>query len=235
MAKSTPPNQTENRLLDRLPDESKRLLPSWETIPLPQGYVLSKQDGPMSHVYFPTGGVCSVVSISERGKIIETATVGNEGMIGLPVLLGLDFSPITAISQVAGEALRMPAASFLEAMRPGGALDRLLRRYIAFVLRYLQQTIACNALHSVEERMCRWLLMTHDRVGQEEFILTQEFLAEMLGVRRQSVTVVAGTLQRAGLIAYRRGAMRIIDREGLEAASCECYEIAKTYYERIMG
>ena len=104
----------------------------------------------MSHVYFPTGGVCSVVSISERGKIIETATVGNEGMIGLPVLLGLDFSPITAISQVAGEALRMPAASFLEAMRPGGALDRLLRRYIAFVLRYLQQTIACNALHSVE-------------------------------------------------------------------------------------
>jgi CRP-like cAMP-binding protein len=188
----------------------------------------------MSHVYFPTSGMCSVVAVTDDGKVVETATVGNEGMIGIPVLLGLDFSPSTAISQVSGTGLRMPAPSLLRALGAGGSLDRLLRRLIAFSLRYAYQTVVCNAQHSVEERMCRWLLMTQDRVGKEEFVLTQEFLAEMLAVRRQTVTVFAGTLQTAGFITYRRGVMRVISREGLEAASCECYQITKSFYDGIM-
>lgn len=235
MAQPLLPNRTGNRLLDRLPKtEYNRLLPSWERISLSQGYELCRQDGAMTHVYFPTSGVCSVVSVTDDAKLVEAATVGNEGMVGIPVLLGLDFSPIKAISQVSGEALRMPAQSFLEGMKPGGPLDRLLRRYIAFALRYAHQTVACNAIHSVEERMCRWLLMTHDRVGHEEFMLKQEFLAEMLAVRRQTITVIAGTLQTAGFLRYRRGTMRIINREGLEAASCECYKITNSYYDRIV-
>jgi CRP-like cAMP-binding protein len=235
MSQPATPNRTGNRLLDRLPeDEYQRLLPSWEPISLPHGSEVCRQNGPMSHVYFPTSGMCSVVGVTEEGKVVETAAVGNEGMIGIPVLLGLDFSPYTAISQVAGKGVRMPAPSFLRAMKPGGPLDRLLRRFIAFSLRYAYQTVVCNAQHSVEERMCRWLLMTQDRVGEAEFVLTQEFLAEMLAARRQTVTVIAGTLQTAGLITYRRGAMRITNREGLEAASCECYEITKSFYERIM-
>jgi CRP-like cAMP-binding protein len=235
MPKPAAPNQTGNRLLDRLPEaEFKRLLPSWEPISLPHGHEVCRQNGPMSHVYFPTSGMCSVVGATEEGKVVETATVGNEGMIGLPVVLGLDFSPSTAIAQVSGKGLRMAVPSFVRALEPGGPLDRLLRRFIAFSLRYAYQTVVCNSQHSVEERMCRWLLMTQDRVGLDEFVLTQEFLAEMLGVRRQTVTVFAGTLQRAGFINYRRGTMRIVNREGLEEASCECYEITKAFYDRIM-
>ena len=235
MPKSATPHRTGNRLLDRLPEaDYNRLLPSWETVSLPHGHEICRQNGPMSHVYFPTSGMCSVVGVTDEGKVVETATVGNEGMIGIPVILGLDFSPNTAISQVSGKGLRMPAPSFVRAMEAGRPLDRLLRRFIAFSLRYAYQTVVCNAQHSVEERMCRWLLMTQDRVGEEEFMLTQEFLAEMLAVRRQTVTVFAGTLQTAGFITYRRGTMRITNREGLEAASCECYEITKSFYDRIM-
>src|SRR5262249_10900271 len=157
------------------------------------------------------------VSATDEGELVEAATVGNEGMIGIPVILGLDFSPSTAISQVSGKALRMSAPAFLQALEPRSGLDWLLRRYIAFSLSYAHQTVLCNALHSVEERMCRWLLMTHDRVGQTEFMLKHEFLAEMLAVRRQTVTVIAGTLQTAGFLSYRRGLMKILNREGLEA------------------
>src|SRR6266850_2785155 len=230
MSKPAPPNQTGNRLLDRLPEgEYNRLARSLEPITLPHGHEVCRQNGPMSYVYFPTSGMCSVVGVTDEGKVVETATVGNEGMIGIPVVLGLDFTPSTAISQVSGKALRMAAPAFLRALEPGGPMDRVLRRFIAFSLRYAYQTVVCNVQHSVEERMCRWLLLTQDRVGKEEFVLTQEFLAEMLGVRRQTVTVFAGMLQSAGFITYRRGTMRIIHREGLEEASCECYEVTKSF------
>jgi CRP-like cAMP-binding protein len=235
MSPSFASNRTGNRLVDRLPPrEFQRLVPLWEIVSLPHGQEICRQNGPMSHVYFPTGGMCSVVGATDEGKVVETATVGNEGMIGIPVVLGLDFSPSTAISQVSGKGLRMATPSFLRVLEPGGPLERLLRRFIGFSLRYAYQTIVCNSQHSVEERMSRWLLMTHDRVGKDEFVLTQEFLAEMLGVRRQTVTVFAGTLQTAGFISYRRGTMRIINREGLEDASCECYELTKSFYDRIM-
>jgi CRP-like cAMP-binding protein len=179
--------------------------------------------------------MCSIVGVTDEGNVIEAATVGNEGMIGIPAFLGLDINPNTVISQVSGKGLRMPAPSFLRAMALGGPLDRLLRRFVAFSLRYAYQTVVCNAQHSVLERMCRWLLMTHDRVGKDEFVLTQEFLSEMLAVRRQTVSVFAATLQTAGFITYRRGVMQVINREGLEGASCECYEVTRSYYDLIVN
>jgi CRP-like cAMP-binding protein len=226
---------TGNRLLDRLPaDESSRLLPLAETVSLRNLEQIHQQDAPLPHVYFPKSGVLSSVIASAEGGVVEAATIGNEGMVGIPALLGLDFTTAAVTSQVPGESLRIPTPSFVQALKQSGPLDVLLRRYIAFSLRSAYQAVACNALHAAEERMSRWLLTTQDRVGQREFALTQEFLAEMLGVRRQTVQVVAGTLQTAGLITYRRGLIRVIDREGLEAASCECYEITKSLYDRIV-
>jgi CRP-like cAMP-binding protein len=227
---------TGNRILDLLPpDESSRLLSSSQAVSLAHGHKVFRQDGPMPHVYFPTTGVFGVVILLEEGKLVEGTTVGSEGMVGLPAFLGLDFHPFSVVAQVPGEAVQVPAATLLQAARPGGTLDRLLRRYTLYRLRCANQAGACNSLHSVEERMSRWLLMAHDRAGKDEFLLTHEFLAELLGVRRQTVSIIAGTLQRAGFISYRRGVLRVMDREGLEAASCECYEAMKHLYDRIMG
>jgi len=173
--------------------------------------------------------------LMEDGQAIDAASVGNEGMTGVSASLGLDYSPITAIAQVPGESLRIPTASFLQALRPGAALEKIVRRYIAYSLRSAGQTVACSLLHSVQERMCRWLLTAQDRNGQEEELLfTHEFLADMLGVHRQTVSVVAGILQTAGLISYRRGRLHISNRERLAAASCECYSVTKTLYDGIM-
>jgi len=235
MSQPAPPNRTGNRLLDRLPpDESSRLLALAETVALRPLEELHQQDSPLPHVYFPKSGVLSSVIAVGEGRVVEAATIGNEGMVGLPALLGLDFTTATATSQVPGDSLRIPTPSFVQALKRSGPLDLILRRYIAFSLRSAYQAVACNALHSAEERMCRWLLTTQDRVGKGEFLLTQEFLAEMLGVRRQTVQVVAGTLQTAGLITYRRGLVRVVDREGLEATSCECYGITTALYDRIV-
>jgi CRP-like cAMP-binding protein len=227
---------TGNRILDLLPpEESSRLLASSQSVFLPHGQQVYRQDGPMPHVYFPTTGVFGVVILMAEGKLVEATTVGNEGMVGLPLLLGVDFHPFSVVAQIPGEAVQVPAAPFVRASKAGGTLDRLLRCYALYRLRRANQTGACNSLHSVEERMSRWLLMAHDRAGKEEFLLTHEFLSELLGVRRQTVSITAGTLQRAGFITYRRGILRMLDREGLEAASCECYEVMKQLYDRIMG
>ena len=235
MSQSSKGHLTGNRILDRLPlGESDRLLPLAESVSLRHLEQLHEQDGPLPHVYFPKSGVLSAVIALGEGRVVEAATIGNEGMVGIPALLDLDFTTAAVTSQVPGESLRIPTPSFVQAMKQCGPLDILLRRYIAFSLRSAYQAVACHALHSAEERMSRWLLTTQDRVGKREFSLTQEFLAEMLGVRRQTVQVVAGTLQTAGLITYRRGLIRVIDREGLEAASCECYEITKALYDRIV-
>jgi CRP-like cAMP-binding protein len=226
---------TGNRILDLLPaDESSRLLSSSQAVSLAHGQKVFQQDGPMPHVYFPTTGVFGLVILMEEGEQVEGTTVGNEGMVGLPAFLGLDRHPFSVVAQVPGEAVRVPAGTFSQALKPGGTLDRLLRRYTLYRLRCANQTGACNTLHSVEERMSRWLLMAHDRAGKDEFLLTHEFLAELLGVRRQTVSIIAGTLQRAGFITYRRGVLRVLDREGLEAASCECYEVIKQLYDRIV-
>jgi CRP-like cAMP-binding protein len=235
MSTSAPPKQARNRLLDRLPrSEYKALLGSQENIVLASGEEVYRQTGTLRHVYFPTSGMISLTVRMEDGTEVEAATIGNEGLVGLPVALGLDFSPIRAIAQIPGGGVRIPAAVFLEAMKPGGTLDHLVRRYAAYSLRYANQTIACNLLHSAEQRVCRWLLMSEDRAGKDEFSLTHKFLAEMLGVRRQTVTVIARVLQKRGMIKYQRGMLRILHREKLEACSCECYAVTATFYDRIM-
>src|ERR1700694_5752520 len=217
-------NQMGNRLLNRLPkNEYKALIRSEKAISLAHGDEVYREDslGGLSHVYFPTSGMISLTVLMEDGKEVEAGTVGNEGMIGVSVAQGLNFSPTKAISQISGDGLRIPVSAFMKAMKRGGTLDTLVQRYIAFSLRYANQTIACNLLHSVKQRMCRWLLMCRDRVEKEEFLLTHEFLAEMLGVRRQTVTVIAGTLQASDIITYHRGVIRILNRKKMENASCE--------------
>ncbi len=236
MSSARVPGQTGNRLLDRLSRaELEPLLSASRRVELGPGHEVHEQGAPVPYAYFPSGVVLSETVRLEEGKQLEAATIGNEGVLGLSVFLGMDFSPFTVITQIPGEAYRVPTRALGEAMGPGATLDRLLRRYAAYRLRQGGQTIACNALHSVEERMCRWLLTTHDRAGRDEFLLTHEFLAEMLGIRRQSVTVTAGRLQRAGFITYRRGAVQVEHRRGLEEASCECYGVSRSLYDRLLG
>jgi CRP-like cAMP-binding protein len=226
---------TGNRILDLLPEEeASPLLSSAQTVLLPHGHEIYRQEGPLPHVYFPTTGVFGVVILMDEGKQVEGSTVGKEGMLGLPIFLGVDFHPFSVVSQLPGEAVQVPAATFLQAITSGSTLDRLTRRYTLYRLRCANQMGACNSQHSVEERMCRWLLLARDRAGRDEFSLTHEYLSELLGVRRQTVSIIAGTLQRAGLITYRRGVLRVLDREGLEAASCECYGVLKRLYHRIV-
>jgi CRP-like cAMP-binding protein len=177
----------------------------------------------------------SLVILMRDGQAVEAGTVGNEGMVGLPVFLGAETSPHRAFSQIPGEALRMRAKDFMEELERDGPLRRRLGLYNQALMNQMAYSVACNRLHSVEERMCRWLLMCNDRVGADQFPLTQEFLAQMLGVRRPSVTVVAGVLQKAGLIAYARGRVVILDRPRLEAASCECYQVVREEFDRLLG
>lgn len=228
-------SDTGNRLLDRLPRaERDALMSAARVVDLRRGQEVYDQGRTIPDVYFPTTGVVSVVVRLEDGRQVEAATIGNEGLVGMASLLELDFNPFTVIAQVTGAAYRVGAAALAMAAAASPAMDRLLRRYAAYRLAQASQSIACNAVHSVEERMCRWLLMAHDRAGRDEFLLTHEFLAEMLGIRRQSVTVSAGIIQRAGLIHYRRGVMRVEDRPGLEEASCECYGVSRALYDRLV-
>ncbi|MCA1685021.1 MAG: Crp/Fnr family transcriptional regulator, partial [Planctomycetia bacterium] len=189
----------------------------------------------VTHVHFPTTALLSLLAVLEEDDPVEAATVGREGFVGIAAGLGVMESPHRVICQMAGDSLRMPVRPFLVAMARGKALAHLLHRYVAFSLRNTAQGIACNALHTVEARASRWLLMIHDQAGRDEFPLTHEFLAFMLGVRRQGVTVVAGALQSAGLIQYRRGVVTVLDRHGLEEAACECYAAARGYYERVVS
>jgi len=226
----------ENRLLAALPrKEYDRLSPELDPVPLGLKQVLYEADTPITHVYFPLNAVASLVIEMRDGLGVEVGTIGNEGMVGTPAFLGADKGPTKAFAQVPGDSLRMRVGVFKAEMRKGGPLHGLVQRYTQALMNQISQSVACNHLHSVEERMCRWLLMTHDRVGGDEFPLTQEFLAQMLVVRRPTVTVVAGILQKSGLISYQRGRITILDREGLEAGSCECYAAVKKEFDRLLG
>jgi len=225
-----------NRLLHALPrQEYERLLPLVQPVSLAFRERLYEKDRPIEHVYFVRTGVVSMVSLLEDGEIVEVATIGNEGMVGLPAFLGMDSISLETFVQVPGEGLRMRAAALQQEVAHGGALLRLLQRYTQAMFVQIAQGSACNRAHPTEERLARWLLMTQDRVGADQFPLTQEFMAQMLGVRRPSVNLTARVLQHAGLIRYGRGRITVLDREGLESAACECYGLIRREYDRMYG
>jgi CRP-like cAMP-binding protein len=227
-----------NRLLALVPeDERERLASEFELVSLALKDTVYEEDKPIEHVYFPLDGILSLVSQMEDGRGIEVATIGNEGMAGLPVFLQATLtSSHMAFSQIPGQALRMPAARFSDFLTSpeNGGLHFALNRYTQALMSMIARAVACNALHSVQQRACRWLLTTHDRVGVDEFLLTQEFLGQMLGVTRASVNEVARDLQDAGAIRYTRGRISILDRRELELRSCECYTVIRTEFDRLL-
>jgi CRP-like cAMP-binding protein len=225
-----------NRIVECLPEADRaRLGVRLEPVRLELTQVLYEANRPIDRVYFPLTAVASLLTVMEDGAVVEVGTVGNEGMVGLPVFLGSGSIPGRAVSQIPGDALSMPAAAFREEANAGGALQRLLQRYTQGLFNMIAQGAACNRLHPMEERCARWLLMTHDRVEADEIPLTHEFLSQMLGVRRATVTVALGMLQKAGLIRSQRGRVAVLDRPGLEAASCECYRIVRDEFDRLLG
>ena len=197
--------------------------------------VLYEPNELLRHVYFPTSGMISLLLVLKDRSVVEVGRVGNEGIVGLPIFLGVRTSHTRAFVQIPGEALRMKAHVFRKEARQGGPLASLLLRYTQALLRHSERLTACNTWHPIEQRLCRWLLITHDRVQADRFEITQEFLSQMLGVHRQSVTLAASRLQKAGLIRYSRGKLTILDREGLEATSCECYRAVKREFENLFA
>ncbi len=216
-----------NRLIAAMPDELlARLAPHLKIVPLTPHMVLAESGSPLQHAYFPHAGVICLMAALRKGGA-ETATVGPEGFIGFEVLLGSNAASQRVLVQIAGAASRVPIEILAELARDSESLRDLLLGYVRYFLIQVLQSVACNGLHSVQERCARWLLMAHDRAGTNSFQLTQEFLAEMLGIQRPSVTIVARTLQKAGLIRYSRGLIEITDRQGLEDSACECYEMVR--------
>lgn len=217
-----------NRLLASLPrEEYERLVPFLEPVFLDFKQELYQPNVPLKFVYFPLEGVCSLLSLSSDGQMIEVGTVGNEGMVGVPVFLGVRQIPGIAMVQVTGTALRMRAEDLHNQVTRDTSLYNVLHRYTQALFNLISQSALCNRVHSIEQRCCRWLLLTHDRVGSDEFPLIHEFLSQMLGVGWPGVGEVAYRLQNAGLISYRNDKVSILNRAGLEATSCECYELIK--------
>jgi CRP-like cAMP-binding protein len=224
-----------NRLLGALPaEELERLLPHLETVTLEVKDFLYERDRPLEYVYFPIDCVTSTIATMRDGRIVEVGTIGKEGMDGLPVFLGAQTAPLASFCQVPGDAARMTAEGLRSEVGPGDRLYELLHRFTEATLVFAAQSSACNRLHSIEQRCSRWILHTHDRVSKDEFYLTQEFLSQMLGVRRASVSEVASAFQGEGLISYRRGNLRIADRTGLEAVTCECHGVITKEFERLL-
>jgi len=220
---------TVNRLLATLPKkEYERLLPGLKRITLTFGEVLYEPGDRIKHVYFPNNSIVSLLSALSERSTLEVGMVGNEGMAGLPIFMGVKVSRTRALVQGAGSAMRMTSATVRDEANRLGALHRLLHRYSHSLLTQVSQSATCNRFHSVDARLARWLLMTSDRLGMGEFRLTQEFMSSMLGVRREGVNKAAGALQTEKLIRYSRGVITILNRRGLEANSCECYALIKS-------
>jgi CRP-like cAMP-binding protein len=223
-----------NHLLQVLPDEEREaLMQQLRPAHLTVKTVLFDPGQPIPFIHFPIDGVISLVTPLADGNIVEVATIGNEGIVGVPLVPGGSLA-VRAISQVGGRTLRMEAGEFLRGLERLPGFRGLVQKYVQALFGQISQAAACNRLHSNEERLSRWLLMSQDRVGSDNFMITQEFLGQMLGARRSTVSVSAGILQRAGLISYTRGHVTIVDREGLEAVSCECYSVIKTELERVV-
>jgi len=236
LSKHSLPSPPSNRLLACLPKSDwDHLAPLLQPVTLELGKTLYETRGVIDFAYFPTGSVASALTVMENGSAIEVATIGKEGLVGHSVALGVPTSANRVIVQIADGALLIEARSLREEAAKNGVLGTLLHDYHAAFMAQVSQSVACNGLHQVEQRCCRWLLMTRDRVESDELRLTHEFLAFMLGVRRASVTEVLGPLHTAGLIKSHRGAITLLDRAGLEARSCECYRVVKNDYDRLLS
>lgn len=222
-------------LLSKLSDESlEPLLPALDLVKTKLKDELFRQDQPIAHVYFPCNCAHSALIFMESGNAIEVGTIGNESFTGMELLFNATHALETVVCQIAGDSLRMSMADFKHMIDTQPAFRRLMQLSAQGYLAQVSQSVACNRLHSVDMRFARWLLITHDRVQGNEFLLTQEFLASMLGVHRPSVSLVAGAFQQAGIIRYARGKMHILDRSRLEEASCECYSMVRAQYERLL-
>ena len=228
-------NPRQNRLLAVLPiAEFKRLFVDLELVPLPLGDVLYESGSQLQHVYFPTTSIVSLLYVMEDGSSAEIAVVGNEGIVGVSLFMGGETTPSRAVVQSAGHAYRLPGQLLKEEFYLAGPMQHLLLRYTQALLTQMAQTAVCNRHHSVDQQLCRWLLLSLDRLPSNELTMTQELIANMLGVRREGVTEAAGKLQAAKLIQYNRGRITVLDRVGLEARSCECYQVVKTEFDRLL-
>ena len=229
-------NPKENQLLGALPPVVyKRWKKALEDVDLPLGQVLYEPGTVLSHVYFPTTAIISLLYVMEDGASAEIAVVGNEGLVGISLFMGGESTPSRAVVQSAGLGLRMKAATLKTELERTGPVLRLLLRYTQALITQMAQTAVCNRHHSLDQQLCRWLLLSLDRLQGHELIMTQELIANMLGVRREGVTEGALKLQKAGLIRYTRGRITVLDREGLEGRSCECYAVVKKEYDRLFS
>jgi CRP-like cAMP-binding protein len=229
-------HMTGNHLLAALPSDAyKRLQPSLEPVTFSLGKVVYESGGQMRHVYFPTTSHISLLYTMLDGSTAEMGLVGKEGVVGISLFMGGETTPSHAVVQGGGAALRMKAKAMLDEFKRGGEFQLLLLRYTQALITQISQTAVCNRLHSVEQRLCRWLLMTHDRTESDELQMTHEFISNMLGVRREGVTVAAQRLQETGMISYVRGHINILDRPQLLTHVCECYQVVRAEHARILG
>jgi len=226
----------QNHLLAALPTADFELFASQlELVAMPLGHMLYEPGSQLRHAYFPTSSIVSLHYVTESGASAEMAGVGNEGVVGVPLFMGGDTTPSSAVVQTAGHAYRLERLVLLREFNRAGSLQQLLLRYTQALMTQMAQSAVCNRHHSVEQQLCRWLLLTMDRVPMRELVMTQELVASMLGVRRESVTEAAGKLQDAGYIRYRRGHITVLERQGLEARACECYGVVKKELDRLLA
>ena len=230
------PSPSQNLLLAALPTADFELLaPHLELVALRLGEMIYEPDRALQHAYFPTTAIVSLLHVMESGASAESAGVGNEGVVGVSLFMGGETTTSSAVVQTAGHAYRLDRRWLMQEFNRAGLLQRLLLRYTQALMTQMSQTAACNRHHSVEQQLCRWLLLTQDRVSQRELVITQELIAGMLGVRREGVTEAAGNLQRAGFISYRRGHISVLDRVGLETQACECYALVRKELARLLS
>ncbi len=231
----TPPNQSANQLLASMPaPEWQRIAPLLEAVDLPLGLVLYESGSKMTHVYFPINAIVSLLYVMEDGASAEIAVVGNEGLVGIALFMGGETTPSRAVVQSAGKGYRLRAADIKEEFNRSGPVLHLLLRYTQALITQMAQTAVCNRHHSLDQQLCRWLLLSLDRLSGNELVMTQELIANMLGVRREGVTEAAPKLQKLNLIKYARGHITVLDRKGLEGRVCECYSVVKREYDRLL-
>ena len=234
MLTATKEQARQNRLLAGIADEElERLRANLELVSLKLGHVLYESGEKMDYVYFPTTAIISLLYIMENGSTAEIGVVGNDGLVGLAIFMGGDTTPNRAVVQSAGDALKIKSGMMKEEFTRGGRFHNLCLRYTQALITQISQTAVCNRLHSVDQQLCRWLLLSHDRLPTDRLIMTQDLIANMLGVRREGITHAAKRLQNYGYISYVRGDMTILNRQGLESCVCECYQVVRDEYDRL--